>query len=492
MMNLTRLRKTILGRWFLDLNGKNVIGSKWIFKNKLNEEGQVVRNKERLVCKGYAQIEGLDFDETFVPVARLEAIRIFLAYACHKRFKVYQMDVKSSFLNGYLKEEVYMEQPEGFKLSDNPDFVCKLKKSLYGLKQAPRAWYHRLDTYLQDKGFKRGTIDNNLYIKTEGNDLLIVLVYVDDIIFGCHNDSLVQWFASTMESEFEMSMIGELSFFLGLQITQRSEGMFLSQEKYLREMLKRFQMEDSKPVGTPMVTGCKLSKDDDSPDVDQSSYRSMIGSLLYITTSRPDIMHVVGMVGRYQSAPKQSHLLAVKRIFRYLKETMNYGLWYPKNQNFQLSVYSDVDWANCMDERKSTSGGAFYLGDSLVAWLSKKQGSTSLSTTEAEYIAVATCCTQVLWMIQTLADLEVKYTAPIPIHCDNTSAISVSKNPVFHSKTKHIPIKYHFLREQVTNQIVQVLYIPTTEQIADIFTKPLAKTPFEYLRQKLGVIPSHT
>jgi hypothetical protein len=319
-----------------------------------------------------------------------------------------------------------------------------------------------------------------------------VLVYVDDIIFGCNKDSLVQWFASAMESEFEMSMIGELSFFFGLQITQRSEGMFISQEKYLREMLKRFQMEDSKLVGTPMVTGCKLSKDDDSPDVDQSSYREMIGSLLYITTSHPDIMHVVGMVGRYQSAPKQSHLLAVKRIFRYLKETMNYGLWYPKNQNFQLLVYSDVDWANCMDERKSTSGGAFFLGDSLVAWLSKKQGSISLSTTKAKYIVVSTYCTHVLWMIQTLADLEVKYAALIPIHCDNTSAISVSKNPVFHSKTKHIPIKYHFLREQVTNQIIQVHYIPTTEQIADIFTKPLAKTPFEYLRQKLGVILSHT
>jgi FtsZ-interacting cell division protein YlmF len=316
------------------LEGKNIIGSKWIFKNKLNEQGQVVRNKARLVCKGYAQIEGLDFDETFVHVARLEAIRIFLAYACHKRFKVYQMDVKSTFLNGDLNEEVYMEQPEGFELSDNPDLVCKLKKSLYGLKQAPHAWYHRLDTYLKDKGFKRGTVDNNLYIKTEGDDLLIVLVYVDDIIFRCNKDSLVKWFASSMESEFEMSMIGELSFFLGLQITQRSEGMFISQEKYLREMLKRFQMEDSKPVGTPMVIGCKLSKDDDSPDVDQSSYRSMISNLLYITASRPNIMHVVGMVRRYQSAPKQSHLLAFKRIFRYLKETMTYGLWYPRIRIF--------------------------------------------------------------------------------------------------------------------------------------------------------------
>jgi hypothetical protein len=314
--------------------GKNIIGSKWIFKNKLNEKGQVVRNKARLVCKGYAQKEGVDFDETFAPIARLEAIRIFLSYACHKRFKVYQMDVKSCFLNGDLNEEVYMEQPEGFKLSSNPDLVCKLKKALYGLKQSPHTWYHRLDTYLKDKGFKRGIVDNNLYIKIEDNDLLIVLIYVDDTIFGCNKDSLVHWFSSAMEFEFEMSMIGEMSFFLGLQITQRSEGMFISQEKYLREMLKRFQMEDSKPVGTPMVTGCKLSKDDDSPDVDQSSYRSMIGSLLYITSYSPDIMHVVGMVGRYQSSPKQSHLLAVKR--------------------------------------KSTSGGAFFLGDSLVAWLSKK------------------------------------------------------------------------------------------------------------------------
>jgi hypothetical protein len=210
------------------LEGKNISGSKWIFKNKLNEKGQVVRNKEILVYKGYAQIEELDFDETFVLVARLEAIRIFLPYACHKRFKVYQMDVNSSFLNGYLNEEVYMEQLEGFELSDNLDLVCKMKKYLYGLKQAPHAWYHRLDTYLKDKGFKRGTVDNNLYIKIEDNDLLIVLVYVDDIIFICNKDSLVQWFSSTMESEFEMPMIGELSFFLGLQITHRSEGMFIS------------------------------------------------------------------------------------------------------------------------------------------------------------------------------------------------------------------------------------------------------------------------
>jgi hypothetical protein len=316
------------------------------------------------------------------------------------------------------------------------------------------------------------------------------LVYVDEIIFCYTNESFVQWFDNSMQTEFEMSMIGELPYFLGLQVKQSSAGIVISQETYLKEMLKKFQMEDSSPVRTPMVVGCKLSKNDVSLDVDQRTYCFMIGSLLYITTSRPDIMQDVGMVGHYQSAPKKIHLVAVKRIFKYLKGTMTYGLWYPRNQNFQLTAYLDADWENCVDERKSTSGGAFFMGDSLVAWLSKKQGSISLSTTEAEYIATATCYTQILWMIQTLADLKVTYADPIPIHCDNTSAISVSKNPVLHSKTKHIPIKYHFLREQVTNKIVQLNYIPSTEQIADIFTKPLAATPFGYLCQKLGVIIS--
>jgi hypothetical protein len=215
---------------------KNVIGSKWVFKNKMNEQGQIVRNKSILVCKGYAQVEGHDFDETFAPVAILEAIRMFLAYACHKNFKVYQMDVKSSFLNGDLEEEVYMEQPEGFSLTNNPDYVWKLKKSLYGLKQAPRAWYYRLDKYLHDKGFKKGNVDSNLYIKSECDDLLVVLVYVDDIIFGCTNDPSIQWFANSMQSEFEMYMIGELSYFLGFQINHSSEGLFISQKKYLKEM----------------------------------------------------------------------------------------------------------------------------------------------------------------------------------------------------------------------------------------------------------------
>jgi hypothetical protein len=269
---------------------KNVISTKWVFRNKLNEGGQVTRKKARLVCKGYAQIEGINFEETFSPVARMEAIRFLLAYACSKNVKVYQMDIKSAFLNGELEEEVYIEQPKGFQLSENTDYVCKLKKVLYGLKQAPRAWYSRLDKYLQQARFRKGSAENNLYIKVSQGNTLLIEVYVDDIIFGSDDDRLSHKFTKDMQNEFEMSLLGELSFFLGLQIRQRNQGIFISQTKYIREMLKRFGMEDCKPVITPMQTSCKLGKDDDSKSTDQRQYRSMIGSLLYVTTSRPDVM----------------------------------------------------------------------------------------------------------------------------------------------------------------------------------------------------------
>ena len=264
---------------------KNVIGTKWVFRNKLDEAGKIVRNKARLVCKGYAQIEGIDFEETFAPVARMESIRMFLALAVHKGFRIHQMDIKSAFLNGHLDEKVFIEQPDGFFLSDDPNVVCRLKKALYGLKQAPRAWYSRLDTYLHQVGFRRGLVDSNLYILSEELKQLFVMVYVDDIIFGGDSEEMCEKFATVMKQEFEMSMLGELSFFLGLQVHQKKDRIFLSQQKYAGEMLKKFQMEDCKPVSTPMVAACKLSKEENSPKVDQTLYRSMIGSLLYLIAS---------------------------------------------------------------------------------------------------------------------------------------------------------------------------------------------------------------
>ena len=259
-------------------------------------------------------------------------------------------------------------------------------------------------------------------------------------------------FAQNMSKEFEMSMIWELSYFLGLQVSQTTTGMFMSQTKYLKDILKRYGMEDRAPMNTPMPTDCKLSKDDDSPPIDATHYKSIIGALLYLTATRPNIMQAVGMVGRFQSSPKQSHLLAVKRILRYLKGTLNFGLRYPKSSTLTMTAYTDVDWVRSVDDRKSTSGNAFFLGDCLVSWLSKKQTSISLATAKAEYIATADCCTQILWKKEALKYVNIGSNQPINIYCDNTSVINLNKNPMMHSKTRHIPIKYHFLREQVAEQ----------------------------------------
>ena len=285
-----------------------------------------------------------------------------------------------------------------------------------------------------------------------------------------------------------MSLLGELAYFLGLQIQQNEGGILLSQTKYLKQILKKYGMEDSKPECTHMVTRCSLSANDESVAMHQPTYRSMIGNLLYLTGTRPDIMHAVGIVGIFQENPKETHLQVVKRIFKYLKGTQNYGLWYPRDTDLTLHAYTDVDWAGSVDDRKSTSGGAFFMGSRLVSWFNKKHSSIALSTAEAEYVAVASCCTQILWMMQTLQDFQITCTPPISILCGNTSAINISKNPVMHSKTKHIPIKCHFLQEQVLEQNVKLEYVPSKEQVADILTKPLPRETFEYPRHDLGVV----
>jgi len=343
----------------------------------------VIRNKARFVAQGYTQIEGVEFDETFALVARLESIRILLPIACHLGFKLYQMDVKNTFLNGILQEEVYVKQPKEFQDHHHPHHVFKLKKALYGLKQAPRAWYERLTTYLLAKGFTRGQVDRTLFIRNQGTHKHIAQIYVDDSIFGVTLDSLAHEFSKEMKQEFEMSMIGELNYFLGLQVKQTVEGIFISQSKYAKDLVKRFGLNGKSRARTPMSTSVKISSDLAGKPVDPSLYRSMIGSLLYLTTSRPDIAFSVGVCARFQANPKESHLTTVERIIRYVNDTLRYGIWYSRETNLVVAGYSDADWAGNADDRKSTSGGCFYVGNNLVAWMSKKQASISLSIAEA-------------------------------------------------------------------------------------------------------------
>ncbi|GJV08083.1 retrovirus-related pol polyprotein from transposon TNT 1-94 [Tanacetum coccineum] len=350
--------------------GKTVIKLKWLWKNKKDEDQIVIRNKERLLAKVYAHEEGIDFEESFAPVAHLEAVRIFVAYAAHKSFPIYQMDVKTKFLNSPLKEEVYVAQPGGFVDPDHPEKVSRLRKALYGLKQAPRAY-----------------------------------------------------------------------------------------------------------IGIPMATKPKLDADLSGKLVDQTDYHSKIGSLIYLTSSRPDIVQAVCYCARYQARPTEKHLKEVKRIFRYLRGTINTGLWYPKDSGFELTAFSDADHAGCIDTRKSTSGGIQFLGDKLVSWMSKKQDCTTLSSAEAEYVALSASCAQVMWMRTQLKDYGFNYNK-IPLYCDSQSAIAISCNPVQHSRTKHIHTRCHFIKEQIENGIIELYFVRTEYQLADMFTKALLEDRF--------------
>ncbi|KAL2327521.1 hypothetical protein Fmac_020948 [Flemingia macrophylla] len=355
------------------------------------------------------------------------------------------------------------------------------------MKQAPRAWYDKLSSFLIENDFARGKVDCTLFRKKFKSDFIIVQIYVDDIIFGATNEVLCQEFSSMMQEEFEMSMMGELKFFLGLQILQSDEGIKIHQTKYIKELLKKFKMDDAKEMKTPMHPSSALALDEDSPNVDQTQYRAMIGSLLYLTASRPDIMFSVYVCARFQVEPREVHLKVVKRIFRYLKGTINLGMCFRRSQDFSLLGYCDADYAGDRWERKSTSGGCHFMGSCLVSWTSKRQSTIVLSTCEAEYVAAGQCCTQLLWLKHQLEDYDI-YEGNIPIMCDNTAAINLSKNPVMHSRSKHIEIKHHFIRDHVEKGDCEMEFVNSEDQLADIFTKPLSKERFYDLRNKLGIL----
>ncbi|GKC14476.1 putative ribonuclease H-like domain-containing protein [Tanacetum coccineum] len=344
-----------------------------------------------------------------------------------------------------------------------------------------------LSTYLLDNGFQRGKIDKTLFIKRDKGDILLVQVYVDDIIFGSTKKSLCTEFEKMMHKKFQMSSMGELTFFLGLQVKQKEDGIFISQDKYVTEILKKFGFSDVKTASTPMETHKPLLKDADGEDVDEHLYRSMIGSLMYLTSSRPDIMFAVCACARFQVNPKSSHLHAVKRIFRYLKGQPKLGLWYPKDSPFDLVAYTDSDYAGASLDRKSTTGGCQFLGCRLISWQCKKQTVVANSTTEAEYIAASNCCGQVLWIQNQLLDYGYNFMQT-KIHIDNESTICIVKNPVFHSKTKHIEIRHHFIRDSNEKKLIQMIKIHTDQNVADLLTKAFDVSRFEYLIASIGML----
>jgi hypothetical protein len=348
-----------------------------------------VRNKTRLVAQGFSQVEGLDFGETFAPVTRLETIRILLAFTASKGFKLYQMDVKNDFINDIMLEEVYVRQPTGFENPLYPHRVYKLSKVLYGLKQATHAWYARRKMFLLEHGYVIGSVDKTLFTLKHVTDFLLIQIYVDDIIFVGSSHTLVSRFQEIMDNEFQMSMMGEPTFFLGIQVKQTKEGIFIQQAKYTKDLMKKFNMAELKPVSTPMSMAAALDPDENGNAVDQREYRSMIDSLLYLTVTQLDIQFVVCLCACFQASPRPSRRTTVQRIFKYLKHTSEFKIWYSASSLLDLVGFSDADFVWCGIDRKSTSGTYHFLRSSLVCWSTRKQSSVTQSTTEAEYVAAA-------------------------------------------------------------------------------------------------------
>ncbi|XP_068343011.1 uncharacterized mitochondrial protein AtMg00810-like [Pyrus communis] len=356
-----------------------------------------------------------------------------------------------------------------------------------GLKQAPRAWYGEIDTYFSQCGFEKSLSEPTLYIKARGQDILIVSIYVDDIVYTGSDRLMLDEFKEDMKRKYEMTDLGLLHHFLGMGVIQTNFSIFIHQKKYASSLLSKFGLNECKSVITPLVATEKLTKDDGSGAVSEELYRSIVGSLLYLTATRPDIMYASSLLARFMHCPTSKHFGTAKRVLRYIKGTLDYGLEYTKGKEAMLIGYCNSDWGGSPDDSKNTSGYVFSFGSGVFSWASVKQSCVALSTAEVEYISASNATAQAIWLRFVLEDFGELQTEATPLHCDNTSAIAITKNSVFHQKTKHIDRRYHFIKDALQEGIIDLIYCPTEEQMADIFTKPLAKDRFNYLRSMLGV-----
>ncbi|KAI3730786.1 hypothetical protein L1987_61963 [Smallanthus sonchifolius] len=462
---------------------RKTIGCKWVYKIKYKSTGEIDRYKARLVAKGFSQREGIDFDETFSPVVKMVTVRCVLAIAVQNSWPLYQLDINNAFLYGELKEDVYMSLPEGY-FSKNESKVCKLKKSLYSLKQASRMWNEKLVGVLYELGFVQSKCDHSLFVKSSKSVFLILLVYVDDIVVTGNNSAEILSVKKFLKSKFLMKDLGELKYFLGIEVIKTDNGVCLSQRKYCLELLAEYDMTGCKPVNSPIEQNYVLTalcKKDSTPVINISAYQKLVEKLIYLSHTRPDISYSVHYLSQYMHKPLVPHLNVALRLLKYLKKSPGKGILFSKGLVFDLRAYSDSDWGKCLDSRKSITGFCILLGNSLISWKSKKQLTVSRSTAEAEYRAMCAATCEITWLVNVLRELKVNISTLVTLYCDNSAALSIARNPVFHDRTKHFEIDLFFLREKISSGYIRTEGVDSKNQLADIFTKGLLMGQHDFL-----------
>lgn len=475
------------------LESKKVVGCKWVYKLKKGADDTVLKYKAKLVAKGFSQKAGIDFHEIFSPVVKLVSIRILLALVALYDLELEQLDVKTAFLHGDLDEAIFMEQPQGFAQNRNKRFVCKLRKSLYGLRQSPRQWYKKFDSFMVGQNFTRSKYDHCVYFKKLENDMFIILVLdVDDMLVASKSMFEINRLKAQLARAFDMKDLGAANQILGMQIHRDGKNgkLWLSQKKYVEKILQRLNMNKVKPSNIRLASHFKLSSglspssDEEKQYMSRVPYANVVGSLMYaMISTRSDISHAVGVVSRYKANPRKEHWVAVKWVLLYLRGTSDYCITFDGCSD-EACGYVDSDFAGDLDKRRSTSGYVFSLAGGAIIWMSKLQNIVALSTTK--YIAASHACKEAIWLKGLLGELG-KVQNIIKKFCDSQSAIHLAKNPAYHSKTKHIPVKYHFVRHVVNEGGVVLEKVHTQKNSADMFTKPVTLEKLRWCLASLGL-----
>lgn len=508
-------------------NDRRALDSRWVLRVKHDLNPTHTRLKARLVAKGYEQQSGIDYGETFAPVVKWSTLRTIVAIAAACGWPISHLDVITAFLNGKLRETIYMRQPPGYELKGFEHLVCRLKRSIYGLKQSPRTWYEEIDKYLRTQGWNRSLADPNLYFIHNGEYITILLLYVDDLLVTGSDSAHIAAVKQQLQGKYKMKDLGEAQRYLGVDFHTSDQGILLHQKGYAEKVVADAGMADCKPASVPLPLGTSLADDSGTPSFDQNVYCHTVGQLLYLTNTRPDISYAVNYVSRFMAKPQLAHWQAVQHIVRYVQGTTDQGIFYSRHTSLpplhgfiktstplQFAGFSDADWAACKNSRRSTGGYAFILSGGAITWSSRRQPTVSLSTTEAEYRALADSSKEAVHLRRLLQELRIP-TAAVPLacsdkgvtggllhasqpteidvhlHCDNISAIKLAKNPVFHARSKHIEIQHHFVRERILEGEVTVDYISTNEQPADILTKALSPAVFNKHKHTLGMQSLH-